>query len=62
MMKRFSMYIFVIHCGIRDILEAFLNRQQIALSNNTFVALVIVVSLAVCVLWNAAATWGQPET
>ena len=62
MMKRFSMYIFVIHCGIRDILEAFLNRQQITLSNNTFVALVIAVSLAICGLWNAAATWGQPET
>lgn len=49
--KQFSMYIFVIHCGIRDVLRAFLSRYQLELSNNSFVGIIILVTLAVCFAW-----------
>lgn len=56
MLKRFSIYIFVIHCGIRDVLRAFLNRSQIVLSNNTVVFLIVLVTLVICVAWDFIVT------
>jgi hypothetical protein len=56
-LKRFSTYIFIIHCGIRDIFQAFLNRYQIVLDNNIIVVLIIIITLLVCIAWDFFATF-----
>ena len=53
---RVSLYIFIIHCGIQDVLRAFLACKQIVLSNNVFVVMVLFISLAVSVIWDYFAT------
>lgn len=51
-LKRYSVYIFVIHCGIRDVLRELLNRHQIAYSEYVFVGAIILLSLLICAIWD----------
>lgn len=51
-LQRYSVYIFVVHCGVRDMILAFLDRQKSSCSEYTLAIMVLLFSLVICVVWD----------
>lgn len=50
--SRYSVYIFVAHCGIRDVILSFIERQQLVCSEYEIFCLIVVFSLLFGFVWD----------